>query len=68
MGLRWDRIALSIERNKRRETKMDTYSGKERRKENDINREFRERIHDKISIFVVVVLCLFLFKFHRLLR
>lgn len=68
MGLRWDRIALSIERNKRRETKMDTYSGKERRKENDINREFRERIHDKISIFVVVGLCLFLFKFHRLLR
>ena len=42
------------------------HSGKERRKENDINTECRERIHDKISF--VVVVCLFLFKFHRLLR
>ena len=38
------------------------HSGKERRKENDINRECRERIHDKIS-FVVVVVCLFVFNF-----
>ena len=69
MGHRWDRIALSIERNERsREAKMDTvHSGKERRKENDINRECRERIHDKISFVVVVVVCLFLFKFHCLL-
>lgn len=44
------------------------HSGKERRKENYIfNRECRDRIHDKIS-FVVAVVCLFLFKFHRLLR
>lgn len=44
------------------------HAGKARRKENDINRKCRERIHDKISfVVVVVVVCLFSFKFHRLL-
>ena len=44
--------------------------GKEKEKmekENDINRKCRERIHDKIRFAVVVVVCLFSFKFHRLL-
>ena len=46
------------------------HGGKAGRKENDINRKCRERIHDKIRfavVVVVVVVCLFSFKFHRLL-
>lgn len=44
------------------------HGGKAGRKENDINRKCRERIHDKIRFAaVVVVVCLFSFKFHRLL-
>lgn len=42
------------------------HGGKAGRKENDINRKCRERIHDKIRFAVVVVVCLFSFKFHRL--
>lgn len=44
------------------------HGGKAGRKENDVNKKCRERIHDKISfVVVVVVVCLFSFKFHRLL-
>ena len=46
------------------------HGGKAVRKENDINRKCRERIHDKIRfavVVVVVVVVVVSFKFHRLL-
>ena len=46
------------------------HGGKAGRKENDINRKCRERIHDKIRfavVVVVVVVVVVSFKFHRLL-